>query len=296
MQSNSAVAMAFAAAAAAAVAANFSGGAGGHHPWPPRACGSNPGSAAATSSSSNGSSPASAPGIAPPLFQRKPPAPLPPTTNFMLSPQAMMLYHNALQKSSVTAPFYGGRYQQQDHIQAPNYDWWLTRGGTYTRKDVSSTQHPTNTTSTSNGGGGGGGGGSASTTSLKSEDLSTSTVMATKSLKVESTVGNASVAALLGGDEAGCSDYEEELMDEDGRIPQEGDPDFVETTCRWGSCQCQFDSQDELVKVRAYVYFTHTQRCRVFFNSLIPFGYLYRGQISCTYILCACVCWECTVI
>ncbi|KAH9282701.1 Transcriptional activator [Echinococcus granulosus] len=272
-QNNSAVAMAFAAAAAAAVAANFSGGGAGgpggggiggtvpslgHHSWHPKACGSNPGSAVATSSSSNGSSPASAPGIAPPLFPRKPQTPANPA-NFMFSPQAMMLYHNALQKSTnvaaaaAAAPFYAGRGQTHDSFHPPNYDWWLSRGSN-ARKDVPippppplpSHSHPHSANTN---------GDTCSTTgsSMKGEDLSTSTVVA-KAMKVESSgsggggSGGASVAALLAGDEAGCSDYEEELMDEDGRIPQEGDPDFVETTCRWGSCQCQFDSQDELVK------------------------------------------------
>ncbi|VDP98040.1 unnamed protein product [Trichobilharzia regenti] len=41
---------------------------------------------------------------------------------------------------------------------------------------------------------------------------------------------------------------EDEELDDDGRVPQEGDPDFVETTCRWGDCTLQFDDQDELVK------------------------------------------------
>ncbi|KAH8876789.1 Transcriptional activator ci [Schistosoma japonicum] len=41
---------------------------------------------------------------------------------------------------------------------------------------------------------------------------------------------------------------EDEEVDDDGRVPQEGDPDFVETTCRWGDCTQQFDDQDELVK------------------------------------------------
>ncbi|CAH8536007.1 unnamed protein product [Heterobilharzia americana] len=41
---------------------------------------------------------------------------------------------------------------------------------------------------------------------------------------------------------------DDEEIDDDGRVPQEGDPDFVETTCRWGDCTLQFDDQDELVK------------------------------------------------
>ncbi|CAH8547338.1 unnamed protein product [Schistosoma rodhaini] len=47
-------------------------------------------------------------------------------------------------------------------------------------------------------------------------------------------------------DEPDVDDDEE--LDDDGRVPQEGDPDFVETTCRWGDCTLQFDDQDELVK------------------------------------------------
>uniref|UniRef100_A0A5K3F2P7 C2H2-type domain-containing protein n=1 Tax=Mesocestoides corti TaxID=53468 RepID=A0A5K3F2P7_MESCO len=247
-ESNSAVAMAFA-AAAAAVAVNFGGGGGSgggppvsHHGWLPKACGSDPASAAATSSSSDGSSPASAPGIAPPLFSRKP---QPPPANFMLSPQAMMLYHSAFHKSTSTAaaaaaaaaaPFYP-RAQPQDAFPPPNYDWWLNRSGYPPRKDSCVPPVTTNTNGDSSTTGGG---------SLKGEDLSTSATSAAKPMKLEG--GNASVAALMAGEEAGCSDDEEELMDEDGRIPQEGDPDFVETTCRWGNCQCQFDSQDELVK------------------------------------------------
>ncbi|VDO07788.1 unnamed protein product [Rodentolepis nana] len=255
-QNSSAVAaMAFAAAAAAAVAANFgTGTSGGPHQmgWVgshPKTSDSNSASAAATSSSSNGSSPASAPGVGPPLFPRKPPSTQSgPPTNFMLSPQAMMLYHNALHKSSNTgASFYGGRTQPpppppnySDPFQAPNYDCWLNRGGKGygVRKDMPSSQTAnTNGNSASN------------IVTIKGEDLSSSVSSSTaKSMKVEGG-GGASVSALLAGDEAGCSDYEEELMDEDGRIPQEGDPDFVETTCRWGNCQCQFESQDELVKV-----------------------------------------------
>ncbi|CAH8503636.1 unnamed protein product [Schistosoma turkestanicum] len=41
---------------------------------------------------------------------------------------------------------------------------------------------------------------------------------------------------------------EDEELEDDGRVPQEGDPDFVETTCRWGDCTLQFDDQDDLVK------------------------------------------------
>lgn len=131
---------------------------------------------------------------------------------------------------------------------------------------------------------------------MKGEDLSTSTVVA-KAMKVESSGsggGGASVAALLAGDEAGCSDYEEELMDEDGRIPQEGDPDFVETTCRWGNCQCQFDSQDELVKVPPFTIVLHPLFTRLshltvlyLYYSMFYFAGTYQGQ------LCACVHHSC---
>ena len=33
-------------------------------------------------------------------------------------------------------------------------------------------------------------------------------------------------------------------------IPQEGEPDFIETNCHWVDCKREFDTQDELVKVR----------------------------------------------
>ncbi|XP_041372344.1 zinc finger protein GLI4-like [Gigantopelta aegis] len=34
----------------------------------------------------------------------------------------------------------------------------------------------------------------------------------------------------------------------DGHIPQEGEPDFIETNCHWVDCCCEFDLQDDLVK------------------------------------------------
>ena len=34
-----------------------------------------------------------------------------------------------------------------------------------------------------------------------------------------------------------------------GHIPQEGEPDFIETNCHWVDCHREFDTQDELVKV-----------------------------------------------
>ena len=34
-----------------------------------------------------------------------------------------------------------------------------------------------------------------------------------------------------------------------GHIPQEGEPDFVETNCHWEECSKEFDTQEELVKV-----------------------------------------------
>lgn len=86
--------------------------------------------------------------------------------------------------------------------------------------------------------------------SFKGEDLSTGGAAKNAAPSNAESATAVSMATLLAGEEACCSEDEEELMDEDGRIPQEGDPDFVETSCRWGSCNCQFDSQDELVKVR----------------------------------------------
>ena len=34
-----------------------------------------------------------------------------------------------------------------------------------------------------------------------------------------------------------------------GHIPQEGEPDFVETNCHWEDCSKEYETQDELVKV-----------------------------------------------
>ena len=44
---------------------------------------------------------------------------------------------------------------------------------------------------------------------------------------------------------------EEEDMGEGygaGHIPQEGEPDFIETNCHWVGCSREFETQDELVK------------------------------------------------
>ncbi len=37
-------------------------------------------------------------------------------------------------------------------------------------------------------------------------------------------------------------------------VPQEGEPDFVETVCHWADCTLEFDTQDDLVKVRLNYY------------------------------------------
>ena len=34
-----------------------------------------------------------------------------------------------------------------------------------------------------------------------------------------------------------------------GHIPQEGEPDFIETNCHWVGCSREYETQDELVKV-----------------------------------------------
>lgn len=34
-----------------------------------------------------------------------------------------------------------------------------------------------------------------------------------------------------------------------GHVPQEGEPDFIETNCHWIDCAREFETQDELVKV-----------------------------------------------
>lgn len=38
----------------------------------------------------------------------------------------------------------------------------------------------------------------------------------------------------------------------DKKHPGEGETDFVETNCHWQDCNKEFDSQDELVKVRQH--------------------------------------------
>ncbi|XP_046553157.1 zinc finger protein GLI4-like isoform X1 [Haliotis rubra] len=53
-------------------------------------------------------------------------------------------------------------------------------------------------------------------------------------------------------------EYHEDICDEeddrreglhkDGHIPQEGEPDFIETHCHWVDCSREFETQDELVK------------------------------------------------
>lgn len=57
----------------------------------------------------------------------------------------------------------------------------------------------------------------------------------------------------------GLDDFDEdEKMDrKPDHIPQEGEPDFIETNCHWENCSSEFDCQDELVKV-SFVKFTGT--------------------------------------
>ena len=43
--------------------------------------------------------------------------------------------------------------------------------------------------------------------------------------------------------------YEDREIDP-SRIPVEGEPDFYETNCHWKDCNKEFDTQDELVRVR----------------------------------------------
>jgi len=61
-----------------------------------------------------------------------------------------------------------------------------------------------------------------------------------------------SFPAMYEGDES--NDGEDRPLGEGphppGHIPQEGEPDFVETNCHWEECSKEFDTQDELVKVR----------------------------------------------
>lgn len=56
-----------------------------------------------------------------------------------------------------------------------------------------------------------------------------------------------------------CHPLKDELDDEDekpngdlgrfGHMPQEGEPDFIETNCHWEECRVEYDTQDDLVKV-----------------------------------------------
>ena len=51
-----------------------------------------------------------------------------------------------------------------------------------------------------------------------------------------------------------CAGHEEYEDDEKAdrkpdHIPQEGEPDFIETNCHWEGCSVEFGTQDELVKV-----------------------------------------------
>lgn len=52
-------------------------------------------------------------------------------------------------------------------------------------------------------------------------------------------------------------------VDEDGHVPQEGDPDFVETTCHWGDCNAKFDDQDDLVKHISNEHIAGNKKCFV---------------------------------
>lgn len=60
------------------------------------------------------------------------------------------------------------------------------------------------------------------------------------------------LTAAFEGEES--NDGEEKPMGGDGslppgHVPQEGEPDFVETNCHWEDCSKEFDTQEELVKV-----------------------------------------------
>ncbi len=47
-----------------------------------------------------------------------------------------------------------------------------------------------------------------------------------------------------GLDESGDTPYDGDRM-----APHEGEPDFVETNCRWADCDREYETQDELVRV-----------------------------------------------
>lgn len=42
---------------------------------------------------------------------------------------------------------------------------------------------------------------------------------------------------------------------ENSHVPQEGEPDFIETNCHWVGCSREFETQDELVKVIFQIFF-----------------------------------------
>ena len=54
------------------------------------------------------------------------------------------------------------------------------------------------------------------------------------------------------GDSREDDDDEKPSIDSQGKlghIPQEGEPDFIETNCHWENCTLEFPTQDDLVKV-----------------------------------------------
>lgn len=61
----------------------------------------------------------------------------------------------------------------------------------------------------------------------------------------EATVGNF-IADLLSEDMRRSP----ESHQDPNHMPQEGEPDFYETQCHWKGCTLEFDTQEELVRVR----------------------------------------------
>lgn len=53
----------------------------------------------------------------------------------------------------------------------------------------------------------------------------------------------------LGGESYDLCDEEQRGGHDSSHIPQEGEPDFIETNCHWEGCSIEFETQGELVRV-----------------------------------------------
>lgn len=70
-------------------------------------------------------------------------------------------------------------------------------------------------------------------------------------------------------------------------VPQEGEPDFYETQCHWKGCTLEFDTQEELVRVRkallddgsSTLIFLNIFFVQVSFESFIEYGLIFLKTI-----------------